>query len=102
TPTDTRSENLRSLSGFTHPARGMPPDYPTRVTNLTVLDLALDLRLEVARCNAEMAETTRVINRLNWAVAETAWAQGTPEEIGPEAICADIEARLIEDHPELR
>ncbi|MCO6663595.1 hypothetical protein V7G09_12230, partial [Cutibacterium avidum] len=64
--------------------------------------LALDLRLEVARCNAEMAETTRVINRLNWAVAETAWAQGTPEEIGPEAICADIEARLIEDHPELR
>ena len=80
----------------------MPPDYPTRVTNLTVLDLALDLRLEVARCNAEMAETTRVINRLNWAVAETAWAQGTPEEIGQEAICADIEARLIEDHPELR
>jgi hypothetical protein len=27
TPTDTRSDNRRSETGFTHPERGMPPNY---------------------------------------------------------------------------
>jgi hypothetical protein len=31
TPTDTRSDNRRSDSGFVQPARGMPPNY-TAVT----------------------------------------------------------------------
>src|SRR5699024_1449149 len=40
TPTDTRSDSLRSDSGFTHPALGIPPDYTPPATNLTVLGLA--------------------------------------------------------------
>jgi hypothetical protein len=31
TPTETKSDNRRSVSGFTHPARGMPPNH-TAVT----------------------------------------------------------------------